>query len=183
MNCKKLVCFTVLAVVSTNVGAMQIYKGKIVSQKITTTDGSQGAVAPNKKTIVFPTMQQRSFSDKLTSVLLDSSVAKMNEPVELSTNHYTFISNASDVTELYEVVHTVCSQTSEASTHCIFYHKQIELEAGGYFSDDTRPVLTMKFSQPGRYHTTAITSVFNTQNADTMMTPTVSEAGAAVDVT
>lgn len=182
MNFKNIFSLAVLAALSANVSAIQLYKGKIVSQKVWTNDGSKPLIAMNNKNVMMPLMQHHSDANRYTAIMVESMNAKVDEYVSPQNNHFTGLSNAGNTSQLFNITHTICSNTPEGSEHCVFYNKVVELEVGGYITDDTRPVLNIKFSRPGRYYVNANTTIYRVLDGNNNLIPTTSDAASVIEV-
>ena len=150
MNLKKIICLAAALSVSSHVFAMEIYKGKVVSEKLWSSDGSKAKVAPSKKS----RHANRHFdvsNDVFVQAVIAAQTAKVNEYIEIENSNNLSLQNTSDETHTYYVGHNVCSETSEGTAHCVHYHRTFELSPGGYVEDDFRPVLEQAYSKPGTY--------------------------------
>ncbi len=148
MNLQKLFCLAVMASVSTNVIAMEIYKGKVLSEKIYASDGSKATLAPQKNTML-PRHNDSDYA--YTTANIPSGHAKVNTPVVVDGSLSVSFVNSTEETRHYTVLNRVCSRTTEATNHCVYYHKEIELQPQGSFFEDALPLLKMTYSKPGSY--------------------------------
>lgn len=176
MNLGKLFCLTALACISSNVFAMEIYKGKVVSEKLYASDGSKATLAVKKHAV------KRAYEEDFiyNTASIPSSNAWVNKPVVIDGASTVSIFNNEGMTKSYEVRSEVCSETSEATTHCVYYYKTVLLESGGYYYDDAIPLLKMSYSKPGRYKTWVKSGLWQSYEHGTF--PVYTRANSAVIV-
>jgi hypothetical protein len=157
MNMKKVLCLAAALSLTSHALAMEIYKGKVLSQKVWSSDGGKAKISPSKA-MRGQKMHMQNQPYEHTWAQVFSGSTKVNQPFEIENTNGVFIQNDSDETHEYRTIQSVCSETSEATFHCVHYFDEIELSPGGYLSDDLRPVLEMTYSKPGSYKIISLTS-------------------------
>lgn len=173
MNLKKLICIAVVAGLGSHAYAMEIYKGKVISEKVWSNDGSKAVTGINKKQ-QFRHESSDVFEEVVSSI--SSDYANVNVPVTMNNMHLIRLYNKTDATKDYRVMESICSQTSDNLNRCIYYHKQIQLEPNGYVTEGKEPILEMTYTKPGRYRVTVMTV------ADDGSVPHISEGRATIFV-
>jgi hypothetical protein len=155
MNLKQLICIAATISLCTHAFAMEIYKGKVISEKVWSNDGSIAVTGINKK-------QQFRHDDGYTYENIYSSIssdsAKVNEPVTMNNFHHIRLYNRTDHNKNYWIEENICSQTSDNLNRCIYYNQQIQLEPNGYIDQGKQPILKITYTKPGRYRVTVETS-------------------------
>lgn len=158
MKLKQLIFIAATIGLSSHAFAMEIYKGKVISEKVWSNDGSKAALGKSKK----PRFKHESgnlHEQIMSSISSDASA--VNEPITLNNMHAVYVYNGTDETKQYLVMESICSQTSDNFNRCIFYHKQIELQPQGYIEETKVPVLEMTYTKPGKYRVTVTTDVYD----------------------
>lgn len=150
MNIKKILCLTAALSISSHVFALEIYKGKMVNEKIWSTSGVKAKIGVSKK-FQNRKMHTAEPDRALVQAVIASQTAKINTPVEISNDNRLYIVNYTDEPHVYNVEHSVCSETSDAVTQCVHYWREFEISSGGYVDDDFRPVLELTYTKPGIY--------------------------------
>lgn len=157
MKMKTILCLTMALGICSQAMALEIYKGKILSQKVWSTHGEKARLASaknrqHKSQLIDGNVFQASYAQIL------SRTAKVDELVSIENNNALFVDNNTDEEHEYRVMNSVCSDTDENTTHCIHYFKTFVLSPGGYLSDDMHPVLDMTYSKAGSYRIAVFTS-------------------------
>lgn len=173
MNLKKLICITAAISLSSHAFAMEIYKGKVISEKVWSNDGSKAVTGINKNQ-PFRHDSTGMYEEIMSSISSDH--ASVNVPVTMNNMHHIHLINNTDETKNYRVMESICSQTSDNLNRCIYYHKQIQLEPHGYVTEGKEPILEMTYTKPGRYRVTVMTI------ADDDVIPHISEGRATIFV-
>lgn len=157
MKLKSILCLAAALSVSGQVLAMEIYKGKVISQKVWSTHGGKARIAPSKR-LQNHHMRSPNNTYEYSYANIYSETAKVNLPTIISNSNAVNIDNNSDTTHKYMIGQSACSETPEATVHCVHYFEEVELEAGGYLNENMQPVLEMTYTKPGNYRITTITS-------------------------
>ncbi len=157
MKLKQLICIAVTVGLSSHAFAMEIYKGKVISEKVWSNDGSKAVLGTHQK----PQFRHEGQSYEQIMSSISSDEGKVNEPVTMNNMHAIYAFNDTDETKSYRVMESICSQTSDNFNRCIYYHKNIELEPQGYISENKEPVLEMTYTKPGRYRVTVMTVLYD----------------------
>jgi hypothetical protein len=174
----KQIMFGLVAVIAVDtVSASELYKGKVLSEKVWTSDGRATSAVTRK--IVGQMPMRLDTSGLAVQSYLDSAAIKINENIVLGNRHFIDLRNSSGVTKTYKIFDYVCSFTTDANNHCAMYDKKIELSDGGYYYDMTAPQLEMSYAVAGRYSISMGTSVFEDDGSQGAVN---SYASAVVDV-
>lgn len=158
MNLKKLICIAAVVCFGSNAFAMEIYKGKVISQKVWSNDGSKAAVVAKRNPHARHDTDN-SYEDVVSSI--SSWSTNVNEALKINNTNYIALKNNSDQTKRYYIVESVCSQTSDNFNRCLYYHAQIELEPTGAANINETPFLEMVYSKPGHYRVNSTSTVYD----------------------
>lgn len=161
MNLKQILSLAVIAGLSSHAYALEIYHGRVLSEKTWSTDG--GKVTFAKKSQFARAKEGLPQSQRLEVGIANVS-GTAGQPLTLSGNHYIYIENntANNQTYFYNI--SVCAYTSNKTSHCVYQTKNLELSEGGYFLADSEPELTLSFDAAGNYPITASTWIRGTGN-------------------
>lgn len=155
MKVKNIFCLLAALGISSHAFAMEIYKGKVLSQKVWSSDGGKATLKVNKAMLGMHAARQPL---EHTWAHLSSASTKVNRAVEIPISTGVSVLNFSDETHIYHTIQSVCSETPEATMQCVYYEADMELSPGGYLVDDLQPVLEMIYSKPGNYRISALSS-------------------------
>jgi hypothetical protein len=171
MKVKSIVCGTLAILACTQVFALDITKGHLISHKEWTTGNAKGHfVASNAQAFQKSKMMgdpvTNSNNESYTNIDVVNTVSNM--PVTITGNNYVRISNDSDMTQHYRVSYRTCSQIDPTRDieDCIFYSDIIALEPHGSFSDMKAPELQETYNVPGTYQTSSDTFIVSTDSFD-----------------
>jgi hypothetical protein len=154
MNFKRIVLMAAMISASANAFAIEIYKGKVISDKTWSDDGSKAVMKRDKMLLAKHGVPNSTY----LNVLVRDLGGKVNEPVEIYNRHTKTVYNSSDVNHRYVIYEAVCAGVANSSSHCVIHAMKVELNPEGYFEDDSYPALEMTYSKPGRYNIYAFSS-------------------------
>lgn len=154
MNLKQILCLAAIAGVSSQAYALEIYHGRVISEKSWSTAG--GKVTFAKKPLR-ARANAGAPQDQGLSVGIMSATGKVGEPVTLTGNHSIYIMNETATAQTYFYNISVCALMDAHTVHCVYQAKNLELDPNGYFYVDNEPQLTLTFNAAGNYQTTATT--------------------------
>ena len=157
MNLKKILCIAVIVSASSHAFALEIYKGKIISQKTWSTDGGKAVMVANKSQVRKQPRMDTSY--QYVEARVYAGTAKVGEPVTIAHDHGYGVGNNDTENHTYQARMTVCSSESANTVHCIHHFDTIELTPGGYFREDNIPDLVMTYDKAGSYYLSAYTSL------------------------
>lgn len=166
MNLKQIFCLAVIAGVSSHAFALEIYHGRVISEKRWSNDGSKVTLA--KKSLSARTNAELPQNQEL-SVAMMSATGKVGEPITLSGNHSILITNNTATSQTYFYNISVCALVDEHTSHCVYETKNLELDPSGSFKTDDEPALTLTFNNPGVYQTMATTWIKGEGNGNGYM--------------
>jgi hypothetical protein len=157
MNVKKILCLAVIMSAAVNASAMELHKGKVISDKVWSPDGSKATLVYSKHA------RTRYFDDgklsAFTNVYLKDSGGVANVPVTIENHHALNLYNFGDEKSQYYIHKWICVDTSVKQAHCVIQDLLVELEPQGSLYDETSPGLTLTFDSAGRYPVRASTGV------------------------
>lgn len=148
MDLKKILCLLAAVAFNTQAFAIEIYKGKLLSHKVTATPGAKTTSAK----ITY--MQQHPSGAKgyFAHTFFKSPMVKVNEAILLGNMHDVYVYNDSNEEHQYQIFMSVCALTDDMSTmHCVRFDDVVSLQSGGYVREDVMPQLTMQYGVAGTY--------------------------------
>lgn len=162
MNLKQILCLTAIAAVSTQAFALEIYHGRVTSEKTWSTDGS-------KVTFAKKALRARANTglpqEQALNVGMMNTTGKVGEPVTLVGTHSIYITNDTATVQTYYYDISVCVLMDAHTAHCVYQGKNLELDPSGYFYVDDEPQMTLTFNAPGNYQSTATTWIRGSGNS------------------
>jgi hypothetical protein len=149
MNLKKIFCLVIAVSVSSHALAMEIYHGRVIKEKSWSTNGEKVVFAKHDASSM--AMSGSPQAQSMYTDIHSIGTNAVGEPVSADGYSYVSVRNDTADNETYSVLHSTCVALTDKIEHCAYHQKDLELDSGGYFHDNTSPRLTVKFDKPGIY--------------------------------
>lgn len=183
MKPKVIVGVIIAAALCSQVYALQITKGKLVSHREQITNGAKGLFATGTKTLQSLKPQgDQAASDVFPAGLIadmTSLTTTIGVPVDVKNQAMIAVTNTTNVSRDYNYNVVTCAKSDISdNTECVQYFNVITLEPNGSFWDAIAPTLTMTYQTAGVYNTYAGT-YYSAVNNDSTVEPNPSEYGSS----
>jgi len=173
MKGKIILCASLVALLSANSFALEIYKGRIVSHKEWTTGDAKVVYKPANKNTLIKFKQQRMQSQEgasgYVSTYIDQTQGATSTPIYINGSHYFYIINNTSSTQTYNYTLETCAFDSANTAKCAYYFDAVQLEPNGYLEEVNEPQLQVQFDKAGTYQTFASAYVQNYDNSSTQI--------------
>lgn len=168
-------CFALTAFISSQVYAVEIFKGKILQHKEWST-GQAKAVFKEVKNLNLKANLNNS-SAMMTTSLADIVHGTVGIPVEVKGVSSGSIRNQTESVQTYYYNATVCAETNPFNTDCIYYNDKIELQPGGHlYIEGLQPSLSISFAEAGEHAIYVVTEIDDANGVSRTGSESISKA-------
>lgn len=155
---KQYIILSLLSLLTaTNCFAVDIYNGKIIKHKQWTT-GEAKAIFHETKDM---NDQSTSIDDTVSMTSSDVGTVQgvVGKPVEIKSNHYSYLVNHTDKAQSFHYTMGTCAVAANHKEHCAYYFDEVKLQPKGYLTKMLEPTLSLTFDKPGTYDLYAFTDL------------------------
>lgn len=168
MKGRSILALTIAAMLSSSTFAMEIYKGRLISHKVTTPKNAK-LIFNHNKTIppLFAKNNLDGDQEHVVAYLMaqmNPAEFKVDELSKITGAQWGSISNFTQAVQQYVYVYEICVQIDKNNMQCADVSDRFELEPRGYATMYDEPILQMTFKHPGTYKTQAYSTIFNIVN-------------------
>jgi len=168
MKAKIVLGLAVGLLVSINASALEIYKGRLISHKESSTHNIKFTIENSTKRFGFLNKMVNAKDDSSSTFIsmgtfMPYTSGSVNSITTVSGALGTFIQNNTSATQTYYYMGQVCAMGSDGkSDQCATMEDQVQLDPSGYASYQDTLSTEMMFTAAGTTQTVASTSVSGT---------------------
>ena len=191
MKRKSLLALPFVAMISCNIFAMEIHKGRLISHKESVpkdikinfdSENSLDYFAASKHFIKLPDDDQRT-----VGVNVNARLSKTSTVTGVMSNikgvHGAYIQNLSKENQVYIYMFDMCVMLDDKNLQCATSFDTFEIEPQGYVAFFKKPTLQMMFKNSGSYSTLLSSEVLKlTKDGDNDSINSNTEASSTVEV-